>query len=194
MTNNMNVQNRMNLFKEIMKPAQINEDFYNWLVDEGFFTAPASRRFHGNCEGGLFDHCYAVTESLLEFTEKMNIEWQLERSPYIIGMLHDICKIDQYEKVIDVEGVHYMGKDEPEGEESHYEYRKDSLFPGHGSKSVMKLAAWFHLTEEEILCIRYHMGAYETDDWNYFDRAIRKYETVLWTHQADMYASKVKGV
>lgn len=192
--NKMNEEARIKLFKEIMKPAALNEDFIDWLIDEGFFTAPASRRFHGDYPGGLFDHSLAVTESLLEFTEKVNLKWELERSPYIIGMLHDLCKIDQYKKVIDVEGVQYMGKNDIEGEEFHYEYRDDSLFPGHGDKSVMKLAAWLHLTEEEVLCVRYHMGAYETDDWKYFDRAIKKYQNVLWTHQADMHASKVKGV
>ena len=47
------------------------------------------------------------------------------------------------------------------------------------------------LTEEEKLCITYHMGAYETSNWNEFEKAIRKYENVLWTHTADMYASKI---
>ena len=58
----------------------------------------------------------------------------------------------------------------------------------------MLLSRWLQLTEEEILCIRYHMGAYETKDWDFFDKAIRKYPNVLWTHTADMYASKVKDV
>ncbi|MBA9087488.1 HD superfamily phosphohydrolase YqeK [Fontibacillus solani] len=190
----MNQKNRIELFRAMMNKVDINEDFLNWLIQEGFFTAPASRKYHGDYDGGLFDHSYAVTQSLVEITEKMKLEWQLPRSPYVIGMFHDICKIDQYEKVIDVEGVQYMGKDDVEGEEFHYEYSESSLFPGHGDKSVMMLASWMHLTEEEVLCIRYHMGAYETDDWNYFDRAIRKYENVLWVHTADMVASKVKGV
>jgi len=50
------------------------------------------------------------------------------------------------------------------------------------------------LTEEEILCIRYHMGAYNCDDWEGYDKAIRKYPNVLFTHTADMYASKVLGL
>jgi hypothetical protein len=50
------------------------------------------------------------------------------------------------------------------------------------------------LTEEEMLCIRFHMGAYVTSEWDAFDRAIRKYQSVLFTHTADMYASKVKDV
>ncbi|MBS5822424.1 MAG: hypothetical protein KID00_00955 [Clostridium argentinense] len=190
----MNQKNRIELFKQIMNKSGINEDFLQWLIDEGFFTAPASTKYHGAYEGGLFDHCLAVTESLVEITENMGIEWEHPRSPYIVGMFHDLCKIDQYEKVIDVEGITYFGMDEVKGEESHFEYTSDSLFPGHGDKSVMKLASWLHLTEEEILCIRYHMGAYEKDAWDYYDKAIKKYQTVLWTHTADMVASKVKGV
>lgn len=192
--NIMNTKNRIELFDKVMINAGINEDFLQWLVDEGFFTAPASTKYHGAYEGGLFDHSLEVTESLVEMTEKLGLEWELERSPYIVGMFHDLCKIDQYVKVIDVEGKFMFGSDEAKGEQSHFEYSNDSLFPGHGDKSIMKLASWLQLTEEEILCIRYHMGAYEKDEWNYYDRAIRQYQTVLWTHTADMIASKVKGV
>jgi hypothetical protein len=190
----MNTKNRIALFKTLMDSVGISDDFIQWLIDEGFFTAPASIKYHGNYEGGLFDHSYTVTHTLLEMTEKIDIEWQHPRSPYIVGMFHDLCKIDQYEKVIGVEGIVYFGRDEVEGEEYHFEYASDSLFPGHGEKSVMKLASWLQLTEEEILCIRYHMGAYEKDAWDYYDRAIKKYQTVLWTHTADMVASKVRGV
>lgn len=200
MTKMINTKNRIELFKSMMNkyydqlPCKLNDDFLDWLIDEGFFTAPASRKYHGAYEGGLFDHSFAVAETLIDMTEKMNIEWEHPRSPFIVGMFHDLCKIDQYEKVIDVEGVVYFGMDEPKGEEYHFEYSTDGLLPGHGEKSVMKLAQWMQLTEEEILCIRYHMGAYEKDTWDYFDKAIRKYPTVLWTHTADMIASKVKDI
>ena len=62
---------------------------------------------------------------------------------------------------------------------------------GHGADSVQKLKLVMDLTEEEELCIRYHMGAYETTDWKGFDAAIKKYPNVLFTHTADMYSSKV---
>jgi hypothetical protein len=80
---------------------------------------------------------------------------------------------------------------EVKGEEAHFEHAADVLLKGHGDKSIMLLSQFMTLTEEEILCIRYHMGAYNRDDWEGYDRAIRKYQTVLWTHTADMYASKV---
>lgn len=185
--------NRINKFKNIMG-KWYNEDFKEYLRIEGFFNAPASTKYHGAFEGGLFEHSLAVTEKLLSMTEELNLKWEYERSPIIVGMFHDLCKIDLYKKIVDVEGVTMFGEEIPTGEKYHFEHRNDSLFSGRGDKSVMMLASWMHLTEEEILCIRYHMGAFDKDSWDYYNRAIEKYETVLWTHAADMYASKVLGV
>lgn len=51
------------------------------------------------------------------------------------------------------------------------------------------------LTDEEIMCIRYHMGAYEGSEiWNNLGQAIRKYPNILWTHTADIVASQVLEV
>lgn len=189
--------NRLEQFDEVMMymttPGRrwlIGSGFRQWLIDSGFFMAPASTKYHGNHEGGLFDHSKAVVDSLVS----MDLQWQREDSPFIIGMFHDLCKIDAYTKVVDVEGEQMMGTDEVVGEESHFEYNKNQLLKGHGEKSIMLLSQFMTLTEEEILCIRYHMGAYETENWNEFDAAIKKYSTVLFTHTADMLASKVVGI
>lgn len=187
------INKRIEMFHKMMGD-HISKEFYEWLIENGFFTAPASTKYHGAYEGGLFDHSMAVAEALVQFTYDNWLKWSDERSPLIVGMFHDLCKIDKYEKIIDVEGVQFMGLDEPKDEESHFEYNNQTFIPGHADKSVMMLAQHMQLTEEEILCIRYHMGSYETKEWNFYDRAIKKYENVLWTHHADMYASKVKGV
>lgn len=80
-------------------------------------------------------------------------------------------------------------------DDSKWEYAMDTLLKGHGDKSVMVLAQYFKLTEEEIMCIRYHMGAFcDKSEWNDYTRAVHKYTNVLWTHQADMLASHVEGV
>ncbi len=190
----MNEAQRLAEFSSIMNDVGISVEFTNWLIENGFFTAPASSKYHGAVEGGLYEHSKMVTEALVDMTMKLGLHWQRSESPIIIGMFHDLCKIDQYKKVIDKPGVQMFGSDDLKGEESHYEYNEETLLKGHGEKSVMLLAQWMELTEEEILCIRYQMGAYMTDDWKEFDRAIRKYATVLYTHTADMIASKVKGV
>lgn len=78
---------------------------------------------------------------------------------------------------------------------SKWEYNPHTLLKGHGEKSVMLLSQFYTLTEEEICCIRYHMGAFTPkEEWNDYTGAIHAYPNVLWTHHADMLASHVAGV
>jgi len=153
----------------------------NALDRMGFFTAPASTKYHGAYEGGLFDHSLEVTKQLVNLTEKLGLTWERPESPYYIGMFHDFCKCDLYEWDIENEC---------------YKYRNDTIIPGHGEKSVILLLQHDFLTEEEIACIRWHMGAFEKDPkmWSYYSRAIKQYPNVLYTHTADMIASKIIGV
>ena len=76
--------------------------------------------------------------------------------------------------------------------ETTYKFNTETLYKGHGDKSVLILAGHMKLTEEEIACIRYHMGAFtEKEEWDYYTRACKQHENVLWTHHADMIASQV---
>ena len=157
----------------------------DFLDSIGFFTQPASTRFHGAYEGGLFDHSLQVTKELIKLTDSLHLHWSRKSSPVIVGMFHDLCKTDLYEvKSIQKDGdkmcVEYMHGETP------------SLWgPGHGSKSVLIASTLIQLTPEEVACIRYHMGAYEKDEWGNLDTAIRTFPNVLWTHTADMVASKL---
>ena len=191
----MNRDERIAYFKrEAPEIVLSNQDFLNFLHDEGFFDAPASTKYHGVYDGGLFDHSGTVYVELKNLTEKLGLEWKRPESVFIVGMFHDLCKHDQYVKVpgtlVDLgDGAQITG---PIG--SHYEYNKKTLLKGHGSKSVIVLSRFLILTEEEQLCIRYHMGPYETEEWAEFDAAIRKYPNVFYTNAADMIASKVDDV
>lgn len=170
----------------IVVPSTLKKDgIINYLNNLGFFTAPASSKYHGNYEGGLFDHSAKVTEELVRYTENLGLKWRRSESPYIIGMFHDLCKCDLY-----IEEPLYQF----DSSLTPYKINKEDSFPGHGEKSIMILSQILPLTEEEVYCIRYHMGAYNTDEWNYYDRAIRKYPNVLWTHTADMSASKIFNI
>lgn len=193
MEEKLTTNRRIELFEGIMN-NKISDKFKRWLNSNGFFTAPASTRFHGNYEGGLFDHSYEVAQVLIDMTNRLDLKWERPESPYIIGMFHDLCKIDNYKTIIDEPGIAMMGTNEIKGREIHFEYNENLILKGHGDKSIMLLSQFMTLTEEEVLCIRFHMGAYEgQDQWDNYDKAIRKYETVLFTHTADMYASKVKN-
>ena len=169
----------------------VSDDMMEYLMAYGFFTAPASTKYHGNHEGGLLEHSYMVTKFLLTLTRDNHLIWHKARSPFIVGMFHDLCKIDQYRHPASDLVVDGMSLPDP----SKWEYNPDTLLKGHGDKSVMLLSQFYTLTEEEIMCIRYHMGAFtDKSEWNDYTRAVRQYPNVLWTHQADMLASHVAGV
>lgn len=152
----------------------------------GFFTAPASTKYHGAYEGGLFDHSLETAKALVELTEKLGLKWERPESPYIVGMYHDLCKCDLY----------VPNKFDEIGPYQKYVCNNDLIIPGHGDKSIIMLQRYTYLTDEEIACIRWHMGAFETDTkmWNYYGKAIEKYPNVLYTHTADMIASRIKGI
>lgn len=78
---------RVKAFEKLMGSGLSSTDvFYlkNQLMAMGFFTAPASTKYHGNYEGGLFDHSFTVTTSLLSLTKRMGLHWKRKASPYIV--------------------------------------------------------------------------------------------------------------
>lgn len=162
---------------------RLPEKVYDFLKNSGFMTAPASTKFHGAYDGGLFDHSFAVMEALMSLTEMFNLKWQNERSPILVGICHDLCKYDQYTKT----NTAGFGQ---------YSWNAFTRLKGHGDKSVALLKELIDdLTKEEELCIRWHMGAFDVkENWTLYTEAIKMYPTVLWTHTADMMASNIKGV
>lgn len=167
-------------------PTVYDKHHIDTLDELGYFTAPASTKYHGAYEGGLFDHSLETARALVELTNKLGLKWSKRDSPAIVGLFHDLCKCDNY-----IESIELSTPDKKV-----YEYNRDMILPGHGEKSIIMIQQFTDLTDEEIACIRWHMGAYEKDPkmWDYYNRAIEKYPNVLYTHTADMIASKIRGV
>lgn len=178
----MRERERLVLFEATGLDKIISQDFKTYLLANGFFRAPASTKYHGAYEGGLFDHSLMVMNSLVELSAKNELKWQRAESPFIVGMFHDLCKIDQYRH--------------PKREMLvEWEYNPDTLIKGHGDKSVILLSQHMTLTEEEAMCILYHMGAFtDREQWKDYTNAIHMFPNVLWTHHADMIASHIVGV
>ena len=194
--NNLNDIARIGRFIDFMQidgVPIVSGELHNWLIDNGFFMKLAAIKHHGNYTGGLFDHSFGTADVLVHMTKNLNIPWTNPRSPYIVGMFHDLCKLDDYVDENAMDTV-VMGSGSPISKNPKWTYNPDTILKGHGDKSVMLLSQFMTLTEEEIMCIRFHMGAYQTEDWDAYDKAIRKYQSVLFTHTADMVASKVVGV
>lgn len=152
------------------------------LIDLGFFVAPASTKYHGNYEGGLFEHSFNVTKHLLDLTYRNGLKWEGgKKSILIIGMFHDLCKVDSY-----------VERGFTEDKKAIIDYNNDTLFTGHGEKSIILLSTLKKLTMEEVACIRYHMGAFtDKEEWKNYTKAVARYPNVLWTHHADMLSTHV---
>lgn len=175
----MTKADRMKQFRVLMEryrksnPAEY-ESLELSLLTIGFFECPASTKFHGAYEGGLFDHSFTVAKCLRSLTDRLELKWRREESPEIIGVLHDICKTLKYKKTA-----------------SGYEYIKGSP-EGHGELSVEMLADKIILTIEEKESIYWHMGAFtDAKQWPEYTAAIQRFPNVLWTHTADMMAAYI---
>lgn len=174
---------RIKIFKDklcIAFPTNISS-VARRLDEMGFFDLPASlSQHHSMYNGGLFDHSECVTTCLVYLTEKLDLYWQMKRSPYVIGMFHDLCKCDAPEPC-------------PPGEDKAlWEYNHAPIMTGHGEKSVIMTQKFLRLTDEEIACIRWHKGAFDDKSmWNSFGRACNMYPNVLFTHVADMIAARI---
>lgn len=175
-------EGRINDFAELMANGIGEKEarkMAETLEGMGFFDAPASMKYHAAYPGGLYDHSCEVTLVLLNLTKKLGLKWERPESPYLVGMLHDLCKADQYAV----------------NEDGSFFHRPNQTMCGHGDKSAILALQLYPLTEEETLCIRWHMGAYtDKTEWGYLGAAIERYPNVLYTHTADMIASKVRGI
>lgn len=167
-------------FKE-MAAGVFTESQIKRMKDMGFFRKPASLKHHGQANGDLYIHSLMIYELLKDWTEKGLIQWENERSPMVIAFMHDICKADDYIWDYDM---------------NEWQWNGEALLTGHGDKSVIMATSFFpDLTEEEMMCIRYHTGAFEGKHmWNNYTNAVKRYPNILWVHQADMIASQVYGV
>lgn len=180
MTQEETIQIFRNYFAYIKRPGAA--DLLQWMDANGFFEAPASKRHHGAEPGGLVQHSINVCRRLIQMNaeeerRQQSLNYDLETLA-ICGLLHDLCKIDAYRKA-EFEGI--------------TEYRLTKNFPaGHGEKSVILILQFMHLTQEEILAIRWHMGQYDfyARGGGYdLDNAFHQCKLAVMLHLADMMAT-----
>ena len=140
------------------------ENVIKHLERLGFFTAPASTKFHLSVKGGLMEHSWNVCNTAIMLREQMiQMKPELadrlpEESVVIASLLHDVCKSNIYKDAI-------LNRKNDQGyweKVPGYEVDYSSLPLGHGEKSViMLLTLGLKLTKDEMRAIRWHMTAWE---------------------------------
>ena len=166
-------------FKTLMEQAagkrQGYHAFMEWLGESDFFQAPASTKYHGSEPGGLLKHSLNVYDRMKARAGEYVIKGGLPESTIIAPLLHDVCKTDTYRRT-----------------ETGYEYRNDVMLPvGHGERSIILIQQYMTLTREEIVAIRWHMGAYDKaaqGGSRELSEAFRRFPLALMLHLADMEA------
>ena len=177
-------QEIINLLNKTNRPGM--DKLISFLQKSDFFKAPASTRFHGTFEGGLAQHSMKVYEILKEKVKTSVIPLDIkEESILIIGLLHDICKVNFYK-------VDYRNAKNSLGvwEKVPYYAVEDTIPYGHGEKSVMMISEYIKLTNEEKYAIRWHMGYTEPKElYGTIGEAYKKYPIALLAHEADLEAT-----
>ena len=191
MPDTMELMNKFtSIYKEnITRPG--SERLLEYLLSENsdFFTAPASTKYHSAYEGGLCQHSINVYESLKAYCERervrslygLNIS---DESIAIVGLLHDICKVNIYET-----SFRNAKNDQGVWEKVPYYAFNDNLPYGHGEKSVYIISGFMRLTREEAFAIRWHMGFSGEENKNTIGKALEMFPLALAVNIADMEAT-----
>ena len=169
------------------------------LEKDGFFEAPASSDHHLNIQGGLCQHSLNVCKAGLMIWEGLKtldpsgVNNVKRESVIIATLLHDVCKTNIYKRMVKKRKNKLGQWEDSEGYRVSY---KD--FPmGHGEKSViMLLCSGLELIDDEMLAIRWHMGAWginmnSYEDQRNYDTARQKYPLCSIIQSADSLAAAI---
>jgi len=130
--------------------SNVNRDgmpkLLTYLDESGFYTSPASTKYHGCYHGGLAVHSLKVFGLVVKFNEQFRFEVS-NAEIAVACLLHDVCKIGAY-----------LGGRKP------YTWNREQP-KGHAKLSLERIKKYILLTENEELMIKYHMGVYGLNEF-----------------------------
>lgn len=132
-----------------------------------YLTAPASTKFHLNCEQGLLEHSINVAETMLKIKAAIAPEIS-DESCVIVALMHDLGKTG-------MPGNPLYIKNPPDSKyKNPYYWNNDLIYLSVPVRSLYLVAQRFPLTEEEVQAIVYHDGQYVEDN-----RSVATHESPL---------------
>lgn len=197
----LNIDEYKKEFVELLRSTE--REGVDYVIEDlekaGFFEAPASAGHHLNCKGGLVAHSvntYRAAKAIFEAMKPLEptLAKEVKNDSLILAaLLHDVCKTDIYKPTVkrrkneiglweDVPGYRVSYRDFP---------------MGHGEKSVtMLLLSGLDLHDDELLAIRWHMGAFglnmnSLEDTRNYDAARTLYPLVSIVQSADSMAASI---
>ena len=158
----------------------------NWLRDTDFYKAPASTKYHDSQPCGLLKHSLDVCDRIIELSPLPSFEAVKLDNAILCALVHDWCKIGLYKEFMrnvkeNGQWVQVIG----------YQWTNPKVPLGHGEASQYLASRFFHLSLEETLAIRWHMGPWNVSDdgKSYLQNADENYPLVLMLQFADQLAT-----
>lgn len=197
----MDLEKNKEEFISLLRSTKRNgiENVISDLEELGFFEAPASAGHHLNTAGGLVLHSLNTCKAALAIWKSMQtLEPSLaneieEDSVVLASLLHDVCKADIYKRSVKKRKTPLSNWEDCEG----YKVTYKNFPMGHGEKSViLLLCSGLELSDDEMLAIRWHMGAFGINQNSYedlrsYDAARTLYPLVSIVQSADSLAASI---
>ena len=161
------------MWREYLSDRPGAADLMKWMEKMQFENCPASAGHHLNIPGGWCIHSVNVAMNASDLCNLPAFAGVDPKEAIVAALLHDLCKLGKYHA----------------GDDGKYHYR-DFRMMGHGEESVILALQYIKLSRNEMLAIRWHMGAYTGErNWNTLSSAYDSCPLAMLLHFADMMAS-----
>jgi hypothetical protein len=198
-----NKQEFLELISSIEREGADIEKLITKLCSSDFFMAPASTQYHGSYVGGLCEHSLNVYRNLvklIESKENLDEECYDENTLKIVALLHDISKMNIYQRTSKNEKV-YCTNGTKSDVLGNFEWEstlgwklKDNRFTygNHEMTSEFIIRQFVPLTIPESVAILHHMGGMSWDSAkDNIGEVYTQYGLATLLHLADMLASYI---
>lgn len=176
------------------------EGLIDYLEGTDFFKAPASTKYHCSFPGGLCLHSLNVYHTLSSLADRFMSDDEYSKTTLIIvGLLHDLNKINFYEESVKNEKVYskYGKKFDELGNfdwvsTKSYKVKdaKDRKFLGSRGNIAYFIASQFlALTLEETMALMYQYSAADREPLNDLSDILAKFNLNVLLHSADIIAT-----
>lgn len=193
-----NKERYLELITSIEREGADIDKLVHKLENSDFFYAPSSTKYHCNYEGGLCEHSLNVYDNLLlliDGKEGLDECCYDSNTLKIVALLHDISKMNIYEKSAKNEKIYCDDGDKYDAlgkfkwvTTMGWKLREDKFTYGsHEMTSEFIARQFVPLTLDESVAILHHMGGMHYDcAQDNIGEIFSQYQIAMLLHMADM--------
>jgi hypothetical protein len=208
-------------FIELVKSISIEganiDGLISFLEGSDFFNAPASTQYHSSFKGGLCQHSLNVYSNLTKIVDTFALEHKIIKSTTeegieveenlilpkyssdtlkIVGLLHDLSKVNFYEKYIQNKKMYSLDGSKQD-EMGRYDWvsvesykvidSKDRMIAGSkGMNSFLLVSRFIPLEHEEVVAlVNQYAGSDKSENTEDLPSILNKYNLAVYLHMAD---------